>query len=126
LVAAGLKLHPSPSSEAENFMKGRGIALISLAGIGGLYFLFIAAQYIFTYFAEPDNSLRHEYLQGAAIASGLSVPFWLMVSVCTYFYRKALPKPWFVVLNVPSFLLLVGFLLVMIIPVLLYVLENGH
>lgn len=66
--------------------------LSSIAIIGGLYFVGVCSNYLFSYFSEPTNALRHEYLQGAAIAIMLSIPFWLAASAVTFPVRLAVPK----------------------------------
>lgn len=103
-------------------MKRAWVSLILLAAIGGLYFAFAAAQYLFSYFSEAANPLRHEYLQGFAISLVFATPFWLAVSAFAYPLRKALPRPGYVALNIPSVLLVAGILLSTIIPVVMYAL----
>ena len=103
-------------------MKRTWVSLIFLAGVGGLYFIFVAAQYLFSYFSEAANPMRHEYLQGVVISLVFSTPFWLAVSAFAYPLRKALPKSGYVALNIPSILLVVGILLSTIIPVVVYAL----
>jgi hypothetical protein len=103
-------------------MKRAWLSLIILAGIGGFYFLFVAAQYLFNYFSEPANPLRREYLQGIALSLVFATPFWLAVSAFAYPLRKALPRSGYIALNIPSIMLVVGILLSTIVPVLIYAL----
>lgn len=103
-------------------MKRTWVSLILLAAIGGLYFAFAATQYLFSYFSEAVNPLRHEYLQGVVISLVFSTPFWLAVSAFAYPLRKALPKSGYVALNIPSILLVVGIFLSTVIPVVIYAL----
>ena len=107
-------------------MKRAWIFLTVLAGIGGLYFLFISAQYSFNYFSEPLNPLRREYLQGAVISLVLATPFWLAVSAFAFLLRKSLSKPAYWALNAPSILLVTGVVLSTIIPLVIYALGFNH
>ena len=96
--------------------------LILLAGVGGLYFVVVAAQYLLSYFSEAENPLRHEYLQGFALSLVFATPFWLAVSAFAYPLRKALPKSGYFALNIPSILLVVGIFLSTVIPIVIYAL----
>lgn len=48
--------------------------------VGGSCFLVVGVQYALSYYLEPNNPIRHEYLQGTAIALLIALPFWLIAS----------------------------------------------
>lgn len=101
-------------------MRRAWLFLIILAGVGGFYFLFVSARYLFNYYSEAANPLRHEYLQGVALSLVFATPFWLAVSAFAYPLRKTLPRSGYAALNIPSILLVVGIALSTIVPVLTY------
>jgi hypothetical protein len=68
------------------------IAVAAMAGIGALFFVGVSANYALSYFTEPANPLRHEYLQGVAIAASLSIPFWLVASASLLPVRDSVPR----------------------------------
>jgi len=68
------------------------MVLSGLAILGGLFFIGVAFKYLFSYFTEPGNSFRHEYLQGIAIALMLSLPLWLVASGTMFPVRLEVPR----------------------------------
>lgn len=56
------------------------MSLAACGVVGGVYFLVVSAYYAVSYHMEPSNPIRHEYLQGMAIALLLALPFWLVAS----------------------------------------------
>jgi hypothetical protein len=67
------------------------IFLSCIAGIGGLFFIGVCFSYLLSYHSEPANNLRHEYLQGAALALLLAIPFWLAASMVMFPIRLLVP-----------------------------------
>jgi len=65
------------------------LILATLAVAGGLFFLGVSLNYVYSYLSEPGNPLRHEYLQGVAIAVMLSIPFWLVASGSMCFVKTS-------------------------------------
>lgn len=99
------------------------IGLASAAAAGGLFFLGVAAHYALTYFMEPENASRHEYLQGVALSIMMAVPFWLIASGALWPLRAKIPKLVFVSVNVVTAALCILFLAANIYPLLMVFLE---
>lgn len=59
--------------------------------VGGSYFLVVSAYYVSLYYLEPSNPIRHEYLEGTALALLLALPFWLTASAAISPVRSAVP-----------------------------------
>jgi len=95
------------------------MVLASLATLGGLFFAGVCVNYLLSYFAEPANSLRHEYLQGAAIAITLSIPFWLVATGAIFKIRTVVPRMVFLGINTITGIVLVLFLLANIYPLIM-------
>lgn len=56
------------------------IGLAACGAAGGTFFLVVGAYYMFSYYMEPGNPIRHEYLQGMAIALLIALPCWIVAS----------------------------------------------
>ena len=77
--------------------------------VGGFYFLGLAGSFLGKYFFLPQTPYSGEYIQGAVLSAFMSLPFWLLVSGCSYFARRGLSKRALALVNAPSVVLLVGF-----------------
>ncbi len=95
------------------------MVLSGLAVLGGLFFVGVCFNYLFSYYSEPGNSLRHEYLQGAAIAVMLAIPFWLVASGAMFQIRSVVPKMVLLGTNTTTGIVCVLFLLANIYPVIM-------
>ena len=95
------------------------MVLAGLAALGGLFFVGVCFNYLLSYFSEPGNSLRHEYLQGVAIAVMLSIPFWLVASGAIFQVRAAVPRVVFLSINTITGIVCVLFLLANIYPLIM-------
>ena len=63
-------------------------AFVILGATIGLFLIGLSFYYLCLYISEPDNSYRHEYLAGIAMAIMFSVPLWLLTSYSMYRIRK--------------------------------------
>jgi len=97
-----------------------GLSVIAIAG--GLYFLGLAATYVFSYFSEPENSYRHEYLQGVALSMMMAIPFWLVVSGTLWPIRAVIPRAVYVTANGITACLCMLFLVANIYPIVMVLL----
>ena len=95
------------------------IALV--AGIAGVYFLGLTLSYLISYYSEPHNSSRHEYLEGVIIAAMISLPFWLASSVSMYPVRARVPRCLYLGVNSVSAILFVLFVAANMYPVIKFV-----
>ncbi|WP_027330565.1 hypothetical protein [Marinimicrobium agarilyticum] len=75
------------------------IVMAALAAVGGLFFLGVAAMFGYDYIAEPGNPLRHEALQGVALAIFMAAPFWLAISATLWPVRAKMPLSLYVCAN---------------------------
>ncbi len=64
----------------------------TFGAVVGLLLLGLGLYYLWQYFAEPENSYRHEYLAGAGMAIMFSVPLWLLVSYSIHKNKISIPK----------------------------------
>ncbi len=92
----------------------------AMVALGGLYFVGLSARYLLNYLAATPSPTRGEYLQGTVLALTMALPLWLLVAAFAYPARKALSRGIFVALNAPAAILAVAFLLMNLIPILLY------
>ena len=95
------------------------MVLAGLAALGGLFFVGVCLNYLFSYVTEPGNSLRHEYLQGVAIAVMLSIPFWLVASGAVFQVKAAVPKLVFLRTNTITCIVCTLFILANIYPIIM-------
>jgi hypothetical protein len=95
------------------------MVLAGLAVLGGLFFAGVCINYLLSYFAEPGNPIRQEYLQGAAIAIMLSIPFWLVASGAIFKIRAVVPRMVFLSINTITGIVCVLFLLANIYPLIM-------
>lgn len=95
------------------------MVLAGLAVVGGLFFVGVCFNYLFSYFTEPGNSLRHEYLQSVAIAVMLSIPFWLVASGAVFQIRATVPRAVLLSINTITSIVFLLFLLANIYPLIM-------
>ena len=109
-------------------MKNKIFTTLScIAGIGGLYFLGVLIKYLISYFSEPNNPLRHEYLQGVAISLLISMPFWIIASASMILIKDIIPTFIYRCVNTVTVLICCMFLLANLYPLLMFVLgKQGH
>jgi len=69
-----------------------GYLLLSLAIIGGIFFLCITCYFGLSYYIDDENPLRHEYAIGMAIAWMCAVPFWLFASIVSLIMKETIIK----------------------------------
>ena len=94
------------------------ICLSAVGVAGGSYFLVVSAYYVSLYCLEPSNPVRHEYLEGKALALLLALPFWFTASAAISPLRSAVPRwiPAAIYLTTVSLVLL--FVLESVLPAL--------
>lgn len=95
------------------------MVLAGLALLGGLFFFGLSFNYLFSYFSEPGNSLRHEYLQGVVIAVMLSIPFWLVASGTMFQIRTVIPRSAYLITNTITGIVCLLFVLTNIYPLIM-------
>lgn len=95
------------------------MVLAGLAAIGGVFFVGVCFNYLFSYVTESGNSLRHEYLQGVAIAVMLSIPFWLVASGAVFQIRATVPRAVFLGTNTITGIVCILFLVANIYPIIM-------
>lgn len=78
----------------------------------GLYFFGLAIYFVYEYYANPSNPVRHEYMEGMGLSLLMSVPFWVLVSCFIFPIRAGFKKGVFWSLNAPAILLLTSYGLV--------------
>jgi len=98
------------------------IGLTSIAIAGGLFFLGVTGNYVSSYFMEPENSYRHEYLQGVVLSMMMAIPFWLAASGTLWPVRSVISKAIFITVNSVTVALCVLFVVVNIYPLVMVVL----
>ncbi len=71
--------------------------IAGILSLGGIYFLLVVpGYYLWCYFAEFTNPLRHEYLQGIALSGFMSAAFWLPVSILLVFAKSIVTRKLFI------------------------------
>ncbi len=92
-----------------------------VAGIAGVYYLGVTLSYLISYYSEPHNPSRHEYLEGVVIAAMITLPFWLASSASMYQVRARVPRYLYLGVNSVSAILFVLFVAVNMYPVIMFV-----
>ncbi len=80
----------------------------------GLLLVSLSLYYLWQYYSGPDNSYRHEYLAGTAMAIMFSVPLWLLASYFIYKNKSSVPTIVYIpiiVITIIVCLLVVAFVL---------------
>ena len=99
------------------------VLLLALAG--GIFFSFIlVAYYLYEYFTDVANTLRHEYLEGVFLSLYMSSPFWFVVSVIAFFIRKEISKKIFWLINAPFIIVAMTFTLMNVYIIIQIIIEK--
>jgi hypothetical protein len=106
-------------------MKIKLLLILATLGVaGGLFFLVVCLIYLLSYFSEVGNPLRHEYLQGVAIAVMLSIPFWLVASGSMYPVKNAVPRIIYLITNIVTGIVSGLFIIANTYPLIMAVIEK--
>lgn len=73
------------------FVRATLLVVASVASLGGLAFLVVAAGYLWWYYAEPANPHRNEVQGGIAIGVVSACPFWLVAALSWHAVRDSVP-----------------------------------
>ena len=107
-------------------MRRLWLTLLILLACGGIYFWFLSTQYIFSYFSEPENEIRGEYIQGAFLSFAMAAPFWFVVSGITIPLRNSISKKTLIGFNLPSAISLISLALLTLAPVIMHIIGGGN
>lgn len=87
-------------------------------------FIGVFLDFIFSYYIDTANPIRHEAIQGAVLAIMMSIPFWLSASLAMFPIRMTMPKWIWWGTNTITTLLCTFFLILIIYPLVMMVLEK--
>jgi uncharacterized membrane protein YhaH (DUF805 family) len=85
-------------------MGNRKEILASLAvviSLPGFYFSYQSLSWLYDYFQDTGSTVRHEYLIGVFWYALLALLCWIVVSICSFFLSKEIPKAVLVTINIP-------------------------
>ncbi len=67
----------------------------------GFYFSYQSLNWLYNYYKDTGSSVRHEYLIGVFWYALFALGCWIIVSLCTLFFGKEIPKAVLLTINIP-------------------------